>query len=316
MKPLILSLLLVAVASARQNPDGAILSRQPVTLPETTLAAMERRSPDIRKVLAGVVLESITYSSGGLRVRGYLASPREPGRYPCVVYNRGGNREFGAWTDERAAWTLGKIASWGYVVAASQYRGTAGGEGREEFGGADLDDSFNLLPVLAGEERADTSRVGLYGWSRGGMMTYLALKRSCRFRAAVVGSGLADLFESASSRPGMDSGVFAELIPGYERSRDSALVSRSARYWPELLCKTTPLLVMHGSADWRVSPAPVLDLVGGLYRSRHPLRFVLLEGGQHSLVEHSAEVDRLSRDFLDRYVRDRTPWPDLVPHGN
>jgi hypothetical protein len=60
----------------------------------------------------------------------------------------------------------------------------------------------------------------------------------------------------------------------------------------------------------------VLELAAALYRANHPLRFVLLEGGQHSLSEHRGEVDRLARDFLDAYVRDKKPWPDLAPHGN
>jgi dipeptidyl aminopeptidase/acylaminoacyl peptidase len=312
------ALLLVAGSTMFCQPatDGFIVSRQAVTLPETTIGSLETRVPDIRQTLANVRLESITYMSGGLRVKGYLAVPVGRGQHPCVIYNRGGNREFGAWTDTRAARILMKIASWGYVVVASQYRGNGGGEGTEEFGGSDVDDVLNLVPLLAGEPAADTSRVGMYGWSRGGMMTYLALKRSCRFRAAVVGSGLADLFESRASRPEMETEVFFQLIPGYDLARDSLLTSRSARYWPGQICKTTPLLVMQGSADWRVSPAPVLDLVGGLYRSNHPVRFVFLEGGQHSLIEHSAEVDRLARDFLDLYVRDGKRWPDLAPHGD
>ena len=148
------------------------------------------------------------------------------------------------------------------------------------------------------------------------MMTYLALKRSCRFRAAVVGSGMADLSETLVARPEMDSAVFAQLIPGYDRERDSAISARSAVAWPESICKTTPLLIMHGSADWRVSPSQALDLVGKLYRVKHPVRFALLEGGDHALSDHRVEVDRLARDFLDRYVRDRKAWPDLAPHGD
>ena len=72
------------------------------------------------------------------------------------------------------------------MVVASQYRGNDGGEGMEEFGGADVNDIFNLIPVLDQNPKADTSRIGMEGTSRGGMMTYLCLKRSCRFKAAVV----------------------------------------------------------------------------------------------------------------------------------
>ena len=39
------------------------------------------------------------------------------------------------------------------------------------------------------------------------------------------------------------------------------------------------------------------------------------EGGGHGLSEHRAEVFRAVREWLDRYVRDRAPLPDLEPHG-
>jgi dipeptidyl aminopeptidase/acylaminoacyl peptidase len=67
----------------------------------------------------------------------------------------------------------------------------------------------------------------MFGWSRGGMMTYRALTKTDRIKAAVVGSGLADAFATIKKRPEMDS-VFAGLVPGYSQNRDSALKTRSA----------------------------------------------------------------------------------------
>lgn len=126
----------------------------------------------------GTVIERIVYLSDGLRVAGYRASPVEGVDLPVIIVNRGGNRDFGQWSDERAASRLGEIASWGYVVLASQHRGVDGGDWIEEFGGADVHDVLNLLQVAGASTRADTTRVGMYGWSRGGMMTYLALRIS------------------------------------------------------------------------------------------------------------------------------------------
>ncbi len=69
-----------------------------------------------------------------------------------------------------------------------------GGEGREEFGGADVDDVLNLIPLLGSFPQADTSRIGMYGRSRGGMMTYIALTKTDRIAAAIVDAGEANLF--------------------------------------------------------------------------------------------------------------------------
>ncbi|MEZ4800181.1 MAG: prolyl oligopeptidase family serine peptidase [Flavobacteriales bacterium] len=112
------------------------------------------------------------------------------GNYPCVIFNRGGNRDFGVFKIAHAAITLGEIAKEGYVVIASQYRGNAGSEGKEEFGGSDVNDIVILPKVLEEVEGADTSRIGMYGWSRGGMMTYIALTKMKNIKAAAVGGAI------------------------------------------------------------------------------------------------------------------------------
>ena len=175
---------------------------------------------------AGISAEEITYLSDGLRVKGYLVRPEDGATYPALAYARGGNRDFGSITPARIWNLLAKMASWGYVVAGTQYRGVDGGEGREEFGGADVADLLNLIPLFESEPGADATRIGIYGGSRGGLMTYLALAGSDRFRAAVVRSGVSDLISWREDRPEMDE-VFAEIIPDWDSDREGALLARS-----------------------------------------------------------------------------------------
>jgi len=295
--------------------NGCLIDSSLITFTEEEVAAWKEDTPEIRAVLQRVEIRTITYMSDELRVNGILAAPKEGKGFPCLIYNRGGNREFGAITKEQAALFIGRVASWGYVVVASQYRGNMGGEGREEFGGADVDDVLNLIPLLDSFPQADTSRIGMYGRSRGGMMTYIALTKTDRIAAAIVDAGEANLFLSARRRPDMEEGVFKELIPGYTEHRREALTARSAIRWPERLYKRTPILLLHGSADWRVHPMQALGMAAALYRCRHPFRLVLFEGGDHGLSEHREEVFRLIKDWLDHYVRDREAWPSLDPHG-
>lgn len=244
-----------------------------------------------------------------------MAVPKKAGKYPCIIFNRGGNRQFGALNPISILRFLGQVSSWGYVVIGSQYRGNDGGEGKEEFGGADVNDVLNLIPCLQNIGKADTSRLGMFGWSRGGMETYLALTKTCRMKAAVIGSGAADAYVNIKFRPGMDS-VYMALAPGYFQNRDSILKARSAVYFADKICSTTPLLLLIGSADWRVPPAEQFEMVNKLYELKHPLRVEFLEGGQHSLIEHYDEVNRAVRIFFDTYVRDKKPLPNLEPHGN
>ena len=146
-------------------------------------------------------------------------------------------------------------------------------------------------------------------------MTYLALTKTKRFRAAIVGAGLANAFKNIEKRPELEKYVYSELIPNYWQNKEGELKARSAVYWANRLCKTTPLLLLHGSSDWRVPPEEALEMVNKLYEARHPFRFVFFEGGDHGLTEYKAEVNRLVKDWLDKYVRDGKPLPNLEPHG-
>ena len=295
--------------------DTKLIESVAVEFREAALVQIETNFPGTREILKSVQLHRITYLSDGLKVKGYLAAPKNGERLRCLIYNRGGNHEFGALRDGTAAGLLGRVAGWGYVVVASQYRGNAGGEGREEFGGADVNDVLNLIPLLKSWPQADASRIGMYGWSRGGMMTYLALTRTTNISAAVIGAGMADATKVPEQRPEMDAEVFSQLIPGYATNRESALRARSALSWPEKLHKQTPILLLHGSADWRVPPTDSLRMATALFEHKHPFRLIFLEGGDHGLTEHRDEVNRVVKDWLDRYVRDRRPWPSLEPHG-
>ena len=65
-----------------------------------------------------------------------------------------------------------------------------------------------------------------------------------------------------------------------------------------------------------MSPEQAFEMTRKLYDNKHPFRFVMFEGGDHGLKEYAEEVDRLARNFLDKYVRDRQPWPDMESHGD
>ena len=331
----------------RSWPDGQILARSPCFSDSSyekaltsTAAKIAARGGDVEEVeetlrsrwpeeifafltqeVAGEpVCQRIFYASDGLRVAGYLVRPAakpeatEQDRDPVIIFNRGGNREFGKLTLS-SLFGLVDLAQRGYAILASQYRGNDGGEGREEFGGADVHDVLNLIPLVDSLSYADPDRIGMFGWSRGGMMTYLALKQTDRIRAAVVGAGMADAFNNVARRPDMEAHVFAELVPNWEDERKTALAARSAVRWAGRLHKETPILLLHGSADWRVHPTEALDMARALYEARHPFRFAFFEGGDHGLSEFRDEVDEMIGEWFDRYLRDRQAWPSLKPHG-
>jgi dipeptidyl aminopeptidase/acylaminoacyl peptidase len=311
----IITLLLILTCSVVYSQNGKIIQQSAYKIADSTVQVMEKTVKDIRSVIASVNFYQITYVSDGLKVKGYLAIPKKAGKYPCVIFNRGGNQEFSAITNDGFVRNLGKLSQQGYVVIASQYRGVTGGEGKEEYGGSDVNDVLNLIPALATLPQADTSRIGMFGWSRGGMMTYIALTKTTTIKAAVVGSGLTDLKKLLADRPAFDS-LWSTMMPGYATRKEELLTSRSATYIADMISKTTPILIMQGSADWRVPTDQVLDLVQRFYQMQQPFRFILYEGGQHSLAEFRDEYYTQLINWFNTYLRDRKPWPSLEPHGN
>ncbi len=262
-----------------------------------------------------VTIERITYLSDGLKVKGYLVTPKQKGNYPCIIYNRGGNKEFGKLTSRKALFILAKVASWGYTVAASQYRGNDDGEGKEEFGGADVNDVLNLIPLFNNVRHTDTTRMGIYGWSRGGMMTYLTLAKTNKFKAAVVGAGLSDLQTWIHTRKDTIESVYYKNIPNYAQNKAKAIKERSAIQQVAVISKTTPILMLHGTSDWRVAPEMVLDLSKAFIQHRIPHRLVLFEGGNHGLREFNNEVDAMAKQWFDDYLKNDKLLPNLEPHG-
>jgi len=248
-----------------------------------------------------VEVKEITYLSDQLKVKGFLLEPKKEGKYPCLIVNRGGNRDFSIWTREEAYLLLSEISSWGYIVAASQYRGCGGSEGKEEFGGKDVNDVLSLIPLLESRKKADPDRIGMLGMSRGGMMTYLALRGTDRIKAAIVIGGITNLLDWEKARPGMKE-VFVELIGGDSQTASEALKSRSAIFWPEKISPKTPLLILHGTADERVPPKQALEMASALLQAGHPFRLVMLEGRDHNLTDFWSEWLEIVRKWFVKYL--------------
>ncbi len=79
------------------------------------------------------------YASGGYSVVGFVLEPRGPQKHPAVLVARGGNRLMGL-IGPRMLLEMNRLVERGYVVLATQYRGTDGGEGTDQFGGGDTQD--------------------------------------------------------------------------------------------------------------------------------------------------------------------------------
>lgn len=245
-----------------------------------------------------VTVHKIIYDSDGIEVDGYLAHPKDISqKYPLIIWNRGGNHKAGLIDEFLAQGMYGEIASWGYVVLASQYRKD------EEFGGSDVDDIINLFPIAESLEYCDADNIGMEGWSRGGMMAYKVLTKTDRIKCAVIISGLADLTRNEAMRNDLKD-IYKVLFGAEtdeefeERKKD-----RSAVFFYKDINKSTDILLIHGTGDTKISHEDSIDMHEKLKSEGINCELVLIEGGDHYLKKDKQKVAKLRRDWFDKYLK-------------
>ena len=251
--------------------------------------------------LTDVSVQRIIYDSDGLKVTGLVALPTNliPGKHPLLIYNRGGNREFGKLTVLSAMRSMVPFAQAGYIVFASNYRGNDGGEGSEEFGGRDVNDVMNLLAIGHAHPAWDGKNTHMIGHSRGGMMTALAMKRGAKLNSAILIAAVTNAHVLAED-PLMVKHVLAPLVPD-TADLALALSERSAIDWPEAI--TAPILLLHGDQDDRVDVENSRAMQTALTAAKKTSELVIYPGGNHALIRHWNEVLAACLAWMKRFTR-------------
>ena len=141
------------------------------------------------------------YPSGKLRIQAYLYRPEGNGPFPVVIYNHGSR--VGHDRESVPFRYIGAmLARAGYVVLVPERRGYGKSDGatwREEAGNDparimqrlqdETDDVLAGVDYLRTLDFVDAKRLGIMGWSFGGIVTMLAASRGTTFAAAVDQAG-------------------------------------------------------------------------------------------------------------------------------
>lgn len=252
-----------------------------------------------------VCIYRIRYYSDDCEVVGYIAAPLDylEKEYPILIYNRGGNRSFGALMPEDVAFVAHEIdtelsvevgladklstyanenTKSGFIVLASQYRGVDGGTGKEQFGGEDINDVTKLIDISESFSFAKQGGVYMAGLSRGGTMTYIASRNDSRIKAASVGSAISNEFDSYSERDHDMKRVYNELIGGTPEELPEEYEKRSAIFWANEI--DVPLLIVHGGEqDWRVLTHHATDMADKLEEYGKDYRLIIYDNADHNL---------------------------------
>ena len=150
------------------------------------------------------------------------------------------------------------------------------------------DFAIKLIDLADRLPKVDSKKIGMMGVSRGGMMTYIAAKRSTKISAIAVVSGVSDLHKLVEYRPDMEN-LFVKKIPNYSTEKDKQLNDRSAIKWAGMFSKNMPILIIHGQKDNRVVVRDAQDMAAELERVGQPHKLIIYENDDHFLRKHIEE---------------------------
>lgn len=241
----------------------------------------------------------LKYLSDGLKVVAYLYQPTQLStkKLPLIIFNRGSGP-----AGDSAPLLISlfhRLAAQGFMVLAPQYRGSDGGEGKDEIGGADLDDIKNVFPLATALGFVDINNVFMYGESRGGMMTYQSIRDAFPINAAAVFGAFTDL-EIMNQSPYVQK-VIPQIWPDYGAHKDEIIRRRSAKYWPEKF--SVPVLIMNGGADEQVDPGQPLQLALQLQQLGKTYGLMIYAGDNHFLQANREDRDQKALAWFATHMK-------------
>jgi dipeptidyl aminopeptidase/acylaminoacyl peptidase len=297
------------LSAAASDAGLAVLASTDTEIPE--VAALEngklrklshQNDEWLSKIILGTTEEFTSTSKDGTEVHGLVVKPptyRAGEKYPALLRIHGGpnGQDEHSFSFEREL-----FAANGYVVVAVNYRGSNGrGSAYQkaifaDWGNKEVVDLLGAMDHVQKIGLADPDRLGIGGWSYGGILTDYTIATDGRFKAATSGAGSA----LQLSMYGVD-----EYITQYEneigppwKSQDLWIKISYPFFHADRI--RTPTLFLGGDKDFNV------PLVGGeqMYQALRSLgvdtQLVVYPGQYHGITVPSYKVDRLQR-YLDWY---------------
>ncbi len=253
------------------------------------------------KYLEGLQLDTFHYESDGYNIFAYAIYPKEAERLPCIIFNRGGNRNLSLINSRYILKYLSVIASSGFCVVASTYRGNNFSEGKDEYCGDDVNDVLNLMKVITELKYIDTSRVGMYGWSRGGLMSYIAIPQLSNIKTVVIGGCPTDFFMLVNDRPEFEKQTLATLIPDYYAQKNRELYIRSPILWYDKIPQI-PILIIHGKEDDRVPYKHAQDMFDKLRIKNNQAMLKIYPDEGHNILKAREDLNNTVINWFQMYL--------------
>ena len=251
-------------------------------------------------------VEKVTFkSTDDTSIEGFIVKPIgfDPTmKYPTILWNHGGpvsQYEFSFHTIAQL------FAANGYVTLLINPRGSSGyGQAFSEvifadWGNKDYQDVMAGLDYAIESGYVDTERLGVGGWSYGGMLTNYVITKSDRFKGAISGASAA-LYRANYGHDHyqllweMELGLPWENADAWERISPFNQVANIY----------TPTLWIGGSDDWNVPIINSEHMYQAMKRLGRETQLVVYPGEHHGLRRPSFIKDRYERflNWFDEHV--------------
>jgi dipeptidyl aminopeptidase/acylaminoacyl peptidase len=249
----------------------------------------------------------VSKSADGTEVHGVVVRPAGTAagtRLPLILWIHGGPN---GQDDYSFSANRQLFAANGYAVLSVNYRGS---DGRglafqraifADWGHKEVEDLLGAVDEAVRSGVADPDRLGIGGWSYGGILTDYTIATTTRFKAAISGAGSA-LQLAIYGTDQYITQYELELGPPWQ-SRDLWIKLSYPFFGADRI--TTPTLFMGGEADFNVPIIGGEQMYQALRELGVPTQLVVYPGQYHGLTDPSFLKDRFDRwvAWYNRYLK-------------
>lgn len=209
------------------------------------------------------------------------------------------------------------LAGQGFAVLAPNFRGSTGyGDVvlrglMGEVGDGEFVDIMTGVDHVIAERNIDPERLGVRGWSWGGVSSSYVITQTDRFKAASIGAMVTNW--AAETGPGFNFDVSLWYIGGMPWSRPEEWRRRSSITFVENV--TTPSIIFHGAADETSSVGQSLMFYTALREiGRVPVRYMRFPREGHGIREprHVRKLEHEELAWFKRYI-EQEEWSAPPP---
>jgi len=268
----------------------------------------------MREIRIARVDETKFKSADGTEIHGFIVSPVDPipgGKTPALLRPHGGPQSQYA---NEFDFEKQLFAANGYTVIMPNPRGSTG-RGTDfamgiyaDWGHRDVEDDLAAVDDAVGRGLADPDRLGVGGWSYGGISTNYLIATTARFKAATSGASISNVLAGY----GTD-----QYILDYEY--ELGVPWKNTETWVRLSYPflhadkiKTPTLFLCGQNDFNVPLLNTEQMYQALRSLGVSTELVIYPGQNHGLKKPSYIIDRFKR-YLDWYAKWIRPGKTAAP---